>query len=116
MWRLDTIRHCLLYLFVLGRDGCAFPHGLLLNRDSSSKLCIIIGPYVHSCSLFLYCLVSSGLVTLATVHGGRKVLLILNVCCGGAGDCRDLLQWVCDTVLCRGSVMCSLIVSAVVLD
>ena len=26
----------------------------------------------------MYCLVSSGLVTLATVHGGRKLVLILS--------------------------------------
>ena len=70
----------------------------LINIDSSFKLYIIIGPYVHSCSLFLYRLVSCGLFTLATVHGGRKVVLILSVWCGGAGDCRGLLQWVCDTV------------------
>jgi len=52
----------------------------LINIESSFKLFIIIvGPYVHSCSLFLYCLVSSGPVTLATVHGGRKIVLILSV-------------------------------------
>ena len=99
IWRLDTIRHSLLYLFVPERGDVHVTLFMVsLNIESSFKLFIIIGPYVHSCSLFLYCLVSSGLVTLATVHGGRKVVLILSVWCGGAGDCRGLLQWVCDTV------------------
>jgi len=44
------------------------------------------------------------------------VVLILSVMCGAAGDCRGLLQGVCDTVSCRGSVMCSRIVSAEVLS
>jgi len=66
IWRLDTIRHSLLYLFVPERGDVHVTLFMVsLNIESSFKLFIIIGPYVHSCSLFLYCLVSSGLVTLA---------------------------------------------------
>jgi len=70
------------------KGGCTCPHGFSINIASSFKLFTIKGPYVHSFSLFLYCLVSSGLVTLATVHGGRKVVLIISVWCGEAGNCR----------------------------
>jgi len=59
------IRHCSLYLFVLD------PHGFSVNIDSF-ELFIIIRPYVNSCSLFLYCLVSSGLEFESTISAGER--------------------------------------------